>query len=106
MSFDYDTEEVPRPVLIYARVTEAERPVVEAEVVARIVRPDGDSVDIVLHDHGTGYPDLEARDGVYSAAFTQFSQLAGFYSVKIEARNHEGRASVATMIKGEVEEPM
>ena len=100
MTQDYNTEEAPRPVLIYARVTEAERPVVEAEVVARIVRPDGDSVDLVLHDHGAGHPDLEARDGVYSAAFTQFSQLAGFYSVKIVARNHEGRASVATSIGG------
>ena len=49
----------------------------------------------MLHDHGAGHPDLEAGDGVYSAAFTEFSQLAGFYSVKIVASNHEGRASVA-----------
>ena len=94
LSRDYG--EAPKPVLIFARVTEAERPVVEAEVIARVVTPDGDSVDLLLRDLGAGHPDLEAGDGIYSAAFTQFSQVAGFYSVKIMARNHEGRASVAS----------
>ena len=87
----------PRPVIIYARVTDNEMPVLDAEVVAHVSRPDGDSLDIVLHDSGTGYPDLDTGDGVYSAYFTEFSQLAGFYGVTIEVRNHEGRASVASL---------
>ena len=93
---DDAADESPRPVIIYARVTDNELPVVGAEVIAHVTRPDGDIVDIVLHDSGTGYPDLESDDGIYSAYFTQFSQLAGLYSIKIEVRNHEGRASVAS----------
>lgn len=84
----------PGPVTIYARLTEESMPVSGAEVLAVVSRPDGDKVEVVLHDSGTGYPDITPGDGIYSAYFTDFSQLAGLYSVKIIAKNHEGKASV------------
>ena len=86
----------PPPVLIYARVTEGGLAVVEADVVATVVTPDGESVEVVLRDSGLGYPDLAAEDGVYSGYFTQFSQLAGLYSVAVTVTNHHGRAGVRT----------
>ena len=86
----------PPPVTIYARVTEGGLAVVEAEVVATVVTPDGESVEVALRDSGLGYPDLAAADGVYSGYFTQFSQLAGLYSVAVTVTNHHGRAGVRT----------
>ena len=86
----------PPPVTIYARVTEGGLAVVEADVVATVVTPDGKSVEVELRDRGLGYPDLAAEDGVYSGYFTQFSQLAGLYSVAVTVTNHHGRAGVRT----------
>ena len=86
----------PPPVTIYARVTEGGLAVVEADVVATVVTPDGESVEVELRDSGLGYPDLAAEDGVYSGYFTQFSQLAGLYSVAVTVTNHHGRAGVRT----------
>ena len=89
-------DDTPAPVIIYTRVSEEEMPVVGADVTAEVSTPDGDTVKIVLHDSGTGYPDLESGDGIYSGYLTEFSQLAGLYSVKVEVSNHEGRASVVS----------
>ena len=87
-------------VVIFARLTEAELPVLGAEVVAEVSRPDGEKVKIFLHDSGTGYPDIETGDGIYSGYLTELSQLAGLYSIKVSATNHQGRASVASVGSG------
>ena len=86
-----------RPPVILARLTEAELPVVGAEVVAEVSLPDGETLNVVLHDSGTGYPDIQTGDGIYSAYLTELSQLAGLYSIKVSATNHQGRASVASV---------
>ena len=91
-----EIEQKPDLPILYARLTDKEMPVSGAEVLAVVGRPDGDRVEVVLHDSGTGYPDITAGDGIYSAYFTHFSQLAGLYSVKIVAKNHEGKASVTS----------
>ena len=83
--------------VILARLTEAELPVVGAEVVAEVSLPDGETLNVVLHDSGTGYPDIQTGDGIYSAYLTELSQLAGLYSIKVSATNHQGRASVASV---------
>ena len=85
-------------VVILARLTESELAVVGAEVMAEVSLPDGEMVEVVLHDSGTGYPDIEAGDGIYSAYLTQQSQLAGLYSIRVSATNHQGRASVASPV--------
>ena len=82
------------PPVIHARLTEAELPVLGADVVAEVRRPDGETVEVVLHDSGNGYPDIQAGDGVYSGFLTELSQLGGLYSLKISASNHRGLASV------------
>jgi len=86
----------PGAVTLYARLTDELMAVSGAEVIAIVSRPDGDRVEVVLHDSGTGYPDIAIGDGIYSAYFTDFSQLAGLYSIRIIARNHEGKASVSS----------
>ena len=83
--------------VILARLTEAELPVVGAEVVAEVSLPDGETLNVALHDSGTGYPDIQTGDGIYSAYLTELSQLAGLYSIKVSATNHQGRASVASV---------
>ena len=88
------------PTTLYARLTEGGRPVGGAEVEAEVSRPDGEVVQVLLRDSGTGYPDLTSGDGIYSAYFTQLSQLAGLYAVRVTARNHQGRAVVGSLAGG------
>ena len=82
------------PVIIYARLTRHNSPVLNASVVATVHRPGAESVTVVLRDSGSGYPDITSGDGIYSAYFTQFSSEPGFYSVVMTASNSEGQASL------------
>ena len=84
----------PSPPVILARLTEAEQPVVGAHVVAEVRRPDGEVVEVVLHDSGNGYPDIQEGDGIYSGYLTDLSQQAGLYSLQVSASNQQGLASV------------
>ena len=81
------------PVVLYARLVRDASPVLNASVVAMVERPGGAGpVEVELRDTGTGYPDITAGDGVYSAYFTQFTSEPGFYSVVVTASNREGGA--------------
>ena len=83
------------PVVVYARLTRHNSPVINATVVATVHRPGGaQPVTVTLRDSGSGYPDITAGDGIYSAYFTQFSSEPGFYSVLVTASNSEGQASL------------
>ena len=57
---------------------------------------DGGSVksEIVLRDGGSGYPDITARDGVYTGYLTDYSPESGFYALSVRATDNEGRAQV------------
>lgn len=88
------------PVKIFARLTSHAAPVMDAEVVATIHRPYGaEPVTVVLRDAGTGYPDITAGDGIYSAYFTQFTSEPGFYTVTVTATNKNGTARLPRVQK-------
>ena len=92
------------PVVIYARLTRHNSPVINASLVATVHRPGAEAVTIALRDSGSGYPDITAGDGVYSAYFTQFSSEPGFYSVVMTASNSEGQASLPRVSQTEESE--
>ena len=50
--------------------------------------------EIVLRDGGSGYPDITARDGVYTGYLTDYSPESGFYALSVRATDNEGRAQV------------
>ena len=90
------------PVMIYARITRNRSPVINATVLATVHRPGQmEPVTVVLRDTGSGYPDITAGDGIYSAYFTQFSSEPGFYSVHISASNKQGQASLPRLTESE-----
>ena len=76
------------PVL-YAKVEKGSKPVVNANVRARLSGPDG-SIEIRLQDRGTGYPDITPGDGIYSAYVPPFSLLGGAISVRVIASDGDG----------------
>ena len=83
-------------VILYARLTKGNAPVIGANVKATIFRP-GDphtNPPIVLNmrDNGAGYPDITAQDGIYSVYFADFATVPGFYSVQVSADNNGGSA--------------
>ncbi len=82
-------------VTIYASVRQGELPVRDAMVVATVRRPGSSTpVQLVLGDAGTGYPDITAGDGIYSAYFVDFTSEPGLYSLSVEATHNQGSASV------------
>jgi hypothetical protein len=90
------------PVMIYARVVRDNSPVLDAEVVATILRPGGAApVTVTLLDTGSGYPDITRGDGIYSAYFTQFISEPGFYSVVVSATNRNGEARLPRLSESE-----
>ena len=73
----------------------------DAKVTATIHLPSSSSssgstgseiVELTLRDDGSGWPDVTSGDGVYSAAFSGFSSVPGFYSVGVRADDNGGMA--------------
>ena len=92
------------PVMIFARVVRDNSPILDAEVVATVLRPGGAApVTVTLRDTGSGYPDITRGDGIYSAYFTQFISEPGFYSVVISATNKNGEARLPRLSESEAE---
>ena len=92
------------PVIIYARVVRQNSPILDAEVVATVLRPAGAApVSITLRDTGSGYPDITRGDGIYSAYFTQFISEPGFYSVVVSASNKNGEARLPRVSEAEAD---
>ena len=86
-----------QPVYIYAKLEQAGLPVLDAEVYA-VVRGPGSAglTRLRLRDTGSGYPDITAGDGIYSAYFSEFSDQPGLYSVTVEAVNNSTAAVLNT----------
>ena len=83
-------------VVLYARLTKGNAPVIGANVRATIFRPGGPEsnppVVLMMRDNGAGYPDITAQDGIYSVYFSDFATVPGFYSVQVSADNNGGSA--------------
>ncbi|GAB6032339.1 chloride channel, variant 2 [Chamberlinius hualienensis] len=89
------------PIVIYAELFKGSRPVINAKVRAIIERPKINNThsftEIELLDNGSGAPDANKHDGVYSRYFTQFVDPVGafgFYSITIYADDNDGRSRV------------
>jgi len=98
------SSQISEPVLLYAEVMQGSLPVSGAEVVAKVSRPGGDTIEVILTDTGTGYPDITAGDGIYSAYFTSFSAQQGLYGVTVTASDGSGSARIPTVSSGTEEE--
>ncbi len=61
---------------------------------ALIFRPGQSSrpFELVLLDDGSGVPDVTSGDGVYSATFSDFAAVPGFYGVQVNADDNGGLA--------------
>ena len=83
-------------VILYARLTKGNAPVIGANVRATIFRPGGPEsnppIVLKMRDNGAGYPDITAQDGIYSVYFSDFATVPGFYSVQVSADNNGGSA--------------
>ncbi|XP_063885681.1 calcium-activated chloride channel regulator 1-like [Scylla paramamosain] len=71
-------------VIVYARVTQGDKPVVGAKVRAYVTTPSttAEAVELNLLDNGQN-ADVQAGDGIYSRYFTQFVSK-GRYAVKAQ----------------------
>ena len=94
---------IDEPVVIYARLTKGQDvPVMNAEVMATVLRPDSSvAFEVILKDAGTGYPDITMGDGIYSGYFTGFSTETGLYSLDVKVSHNEGRATTPTLLNRE-----
>ncbi|CAG2176316.1 unnamed protein product, partial [Oppiella nova] len=63
----------PATALIYAEVMKGPNGIIGAKVLAIVERPDAEDVEVDLYDDGIG-ADISANDGIYTTAFTQFTQ--------------------------------
>ena len=81
-------------LIIYAKLSKgASKPVIRASLKARVYRPgNNEPVEIELRDNGLGYPDVTGDDGIYSAYFSDFAGVPGFYSIQVEAHHNDGLA--------------
>eukprot|EP00095_Tigriopus_kingsejongensis_P010323 maker-scaffold187_size272365-snap-gene-1.30 protein:Tk10323 transcript:maker-scaffold187_size272365-snap-gene-1.30-mRNA-1 annotation:"hypothetical protein DAPPUDRAFT_253437" len=85
----------PEEVYVYAQVKQGDLPVLDAQVVATIIRPgetDLEPILLTLRDRGNGYPDITQGDGIYSAYFTDFSPISGYYQLSVSASDNDGLA--------------
>ncbi len=87
------------PVKIYALITQDRLPVQNARVVALLTKPGGGyeerQLEITLKDGGSGYPDITAKDGVYSAYVTDYAAEPGFYGLAVRVTDNDGSAVVS-----------
>lgn len=87
------------PVKLFAEVMVNGAPVSGARVIAHISvishatgRPE-EPFQTVLVDNGTGDPDVEANDGVYSRYLTHFKYGSGRYNVELTVDDNGGTSS-------------
>jgi hypothetical protein len=71
-------------VEISVKISSQDMPVLESELIAHIVRPDGSQQTLELFDDGS-HQDGNANDGVYGNAFNQ-SDIGGVYRVFFTAK--------------------
>jgi len=96
---DADVISSPRrqPVIVYARLMAGSRQPVAGASVRALVHPPGartPPVELQLRDDGSGLPDVTEGDGIYSAIFSSFSSVPGYYSIRVTANDGHGVASI------------
>uniref|UniRef100_A0A8C8RBF7 Chloride channel accessory 2 n=1 Tax=Pelusios castaneus TaxID=367368 RepID=A0A8C8RBF7_9SAUR len=79
-----DRNKYPKPMVVYARVSQGLSPVLGANVTAIIKPENGNSVILELLDNGAG-SDIVKNDGVYSKYFYSFSEN-GRYNLKVHVQ--------------------
>ena len=87
------------PIIIYAKIERGNDAVMGAKVIADVSGPAGSIEHVVLQDTGSGYPDITAQDGIYSAYLTHISKRPGTYNVRLFVSDDSGLA-VAPKRKG------
>ena len=87
------------PVVIYAKIERRNDAVLSAKVIADISGPAGSLEHVVLQDSGSGYPDITAQDGIYSAYLTHIASKPGTYNIRLFVSDDSG-AAVAPKRKG------
>ncbi|XP_058537284.1 calcium-activated chloride channel regulator 1-like [Ochotona princeps] len=83
----------PRPLIVYARVSQGFLPVLGINVTAIIEAEDGHQVTLELWDNGAG-ADTVKNDGIYSRYFTEY-RGNGRYSLKVHAQARDNRARLS-----------
>ncbi|XP_072276033.1 calcium-activated chloride channel regulator 1-like [Pyxicephalus adspersus] len=87
---DKDANAFPKPMVIYAYVSQGFVPVINAKVTAIIEPTTGAPITQELLDNGSG-PDIVKNDGIYSKYFTQFT-VNGRYSLKVRVESSDNKA--------------
>ncbi|XP_059083707.1 calcium-activated chloride channel regulator 1-like [Tigriopus californicus] len=87
------------PVLLFAEVTQDNLPIQNAKVVAEVLKPGvagaKGAIFLNLRDDGLGYPDITAKDGIYSGYLTDFSAESGTYELSVSVTDNAGQARVS-----------
>lgn len=87
------------PVMLFAEVTQDNLPVQSANIVAEIIKPgvvgEKGVIRLTLGDDGLGYPDITAKDGIYSGYLTDLSAEPGTYEFSVSATDNAGQARVS-----------
>jgi len=84
-----DTIQYPNPILLLVSFNK-ELPIAEAVVSGTIEFPNGSSQQLTFRDDGVA-PDYIAKDGKYSAIFTDYS-MNGVYKIRVSANNSNNTA--------------
>ena len=53
---------------------------------------------MTLRDNGSGDPDITSGDGIYSAYFSDYSSVPGFYSIQVTADDNKGQAKTPKVV--------
>ncbi|GCC20196.1 hypothetical protein chiPu_0018800 [Chiloscyllium punctatum] len=89
-----DTTSYPKPLIIFAEVSQGFLPVVGANVTATVERAEGQPVNLELLDNGGG-ADAVRNDGVYSRYFIEFLGN-GRYTIKVSVQGKDGIVRLTT----------
>ncbi len=89
-STDDITYTYPTPVKITALLSKNGKPVINANVYAKVIAPDNSETIVTLYDNGQ-MGDLMPGDGLYTAFFSEFKGDGG-YQISIHANNDDLKA--------------
>ncbi|XP_040264680.1 calcium-activated chloride channel regulator 1-like [Bufo bufo] len=85
-----NTNDYPKPMVIYASLSQGLVPVTGAKVTAMIESESGTLVTTELLDNGAGV-DIAINDGIYSRYFTSFTEN-GKYSLKVRVISEDNQS--------------
>ncbi|OCT82887.1 calcium-activated chloride channel regulator 1 [Xenopus laevis] len=88
-----DSSTYPKPMIVYAIVTQGLSPVLGAKVTAVIEPQNGNIQTLQLLDNGAG-ADIIKNDGIYSKYFVQFSGN-GRYNLKVRVESKDQNSNLA-----------